>query len=327
MAAYQGQSWAPALAREEKASREVYDYKPYTVWRSHPFHGEAVNIDENNMRRTYYSHCDANQFTIWMFGGSTMRGNGSPDWGTIPSQLGQLFEKAGQPACVRNFGEGAWVSTQEVTQLALALKSETRKPNLVIFYDGANDTFVPYQSGRPDVHMNFNTIKNQFEGQRSLRDGTFSYLLQTNTLRLIFSLTARAAMRAGDRPVPSGDLNGLAQASTNNYFANMDIVSGLAKQYGFDYGFFWQPVLFTTRKTLVGEEQQIRRSKTQAHLADWAPRMYDLVRGQQHSHFYDLTNTFDQSDQKLFLDWCHITMTGNELIARKMFAAFRPNGS
>src|SRR5689334_22674949 len=95
-AAYKGQSWAPALAREEKASR-IYDYQPYTIWRSKGFHGDAVNIDAGGIRRTAHSHCDANEFTIWTFGGSTMRGNGSPDWGTIPSQLAELFEKAGQP--------------------------------------------------------------------------------------------------------------------------------------------------------------------------------------------------------------------------------------
>ena len=326
-AAYKGQSWAPALAREEKASRQVYDYKPYTIWRSHPYHGEAVNIDENGLRRTSNSHCQANEFTLWMFGGSTMRGNGSPDWGTIPSELAALFEKAGQPACVLNFGEGAWVSTQEVTQLMLALKSESRKPNFVIFYDGANDTYVPYQSGKADVHMNFNTIRNQFEGQRALRDGSFGYLLQTNTMRLILSLTARALRRAGDRPVPNSDLEGLAKATANNYFANMDVVKGMAQQYGFDYAFFWQPVLFTTRKPLLGDEQQIKQSKAQANLASWTPRVYDLVRSQPRPHFYDLTNTFDQADQMLFLDWCHIAMPGNELIARRMFEVLRPNGS
>jgi hypothetical protein len=327
LAAYKGQSWAPALAREEKASRQVYDYKPYTIWRSHPYHGETVNIGEDGLRRTYNSHCDGNEFTIWMFGGSTMRGNGSPDWGTIPSQLAGIFEKAGQPACVINFGEGAWVSTQEVTQLTLALKSQTRKPNFVIFYDGANDTYVPYQSGKGDVHMNYDTIKHQFEGQRALRDGSFSYLLQTNTMRLVLSLSARALRRAGDRPVPNADLDGLAKATANNYFANIDVVKGLAQQYGFDYAFFWQPVLFTSHKPLLGDEQQVKQSKAQANLAAWTPRVYDLIRSAPHPHFYDLTNTFDQTNDMLFLDWCHIAMPGNELIARRMYTVLRPNGA
>lgn len=327
LAAYKGEAWAPALAREEKALRDGYDYKPYTIWRSHPFQGQAVNIEEDGLRKTFHSHCEANEFTIWLFGGSTMRGNGSPDWGTIPSQLAELFEQAGQPACVRNFGEGAWVSTQEVTQLMLALKSETRKPNLVIFYDGANDMYVPYQSGKPNVHMNFDTIKKQFEGQHSVRDGGFGYLLQSNTAQFIFSLAAKSAAHEGDRAVPNSELEGLAKASVDNYLANMDVVEGLGHQYGFNYAFFWQPVVYTSHKTLVGDEEQIRQSKKLSHLAEWVPRMYDNVRGQKRSHFYDLTGAFDQANQSLFLDWCHITMTGNQLIAHRMFEVVRPNGS
>src|SRR5215472_12989264 len=295
LAAYRGESWAPALAREEKALRNGYEYKPYTVWRSRPFHGQAVNIEADGLRRTYHAHCAGNEFTIWMFGGSTMRGNGSPDWGTIPSQL--------------------------------ALKSETRKPNLVIFYDGANDTYVPYQSGKADVHMNFETIRNQFEGKRSVRNGGFGYLLETNTAQLIFSLAAKSAQHSGDRPVPNSDLDGLATNAVNNYFSNMNVVEGLGRQYGFNYAFFWQPVVYTSYKTLSAEEQQIRQAKNLRNLASCVPKVHDVVRGQRHPHFYDLTDTFDQAGGNVFLDWCHVTMTGNQMIARRMFEAVRPNGS
>jgi len=323
LAAYRGQSWAPALAREEIASRERYDYQPYTIWRRHPFRGETVNIDERGLRRTYHSHCDANQYTIWMFGGSTMRGNGSPDWGTIPSQLAEFFEKAGQPVCVRNYGEGAWVSTQEVVQLMLALKSEPQRPDFVIFYDGANDTFVPYQTGRADVHMNFATIKNQFEGQRALRQGTFAYLLHTNTVQLVFSVATHLSQHAADRPVPVSDLDGLARDAVQSYLRNVDVVEGLARQYGFDYGFFWQPVLYASHKPLAGEESQILKSKTLAHLAAWCPLIYGLMQVQQRPHFYNLASAFDDTREPIFLDWCHIVMQGNRTIAERMFAVLQ----
>jgi hypothetical protein len=312
------------LAREEKAARQ-FAYRPYTVWRTRPFRGETVNFEADGLRRTYHSHCDAREYTIWMFGGSTMRGNGSPDWGTIPSQLAGLFEQAGQPACVRNYGEGAWVNTQEVTQLMLALKSEARKPNLVIFYDGANEAFVPYQSGSSDVHMNFDTIKNQFEGRASARRGSFAYLLHTNTAQLVFSLVIRAAQRAGDRAVPTNDPDGLARSAVNNYFANMDVVNALARQYGFDYAFFWQPVVFAGHKPLTPLEEQIRSSKKQTHLAEWCPRVYNLVAQQQRPHFYDLSSVFDNTSELLFLDWCHIIISGNHLIAQRMFEVARHN--
>jgi hypothetical protein len=319
MAAYKGQPWAAALAREEKASREFYNYEPFTIWRSRPFHGEAVNIDQEGLRRTYNSSCEGNEYTIWTFGGSTMRGNGSPDWGTIPSQLAGMFQKSGKPVCVRNYGEGAWVSTQELTQLMLALKKESRKPNLVLFYDGANDTYVPYQNGRGDVHMNFDTIRSQFESQRSLRQGSFGYLLHLNTVQLVFSLAAHGAVRAGDRPVPTKDADALAHETVSNYFENMDIVEGMAHQYGFEYAFFWQPVLFASHKDLLGDETQIRDSKSQEHLAQWVPRVYDLVAQQKRPHFYDIADVFDKTHDKLFLDWCHIDMSGNQLVAQRMY--------
>ena len=322
LAAYPGQSWAPVLAREEKAARQ-FSYEPYTVWRTAPFHGEVVNFEADGLRRTYHSHCDANEYTIWMFGGSTMRGNGSPDWGTIPSQLAELFEQAGQQACVRSYGEGAWVNTQEVTQLMLALKSEARKPNLVIFYDGANDTFASYQSGRSDVHMNFDTIKNQFESQASARRGSFAYLLHSNTAQLVFSLATRAAQRAGDRPVPTKDPDGLARATVTNYFANMDVVNALGRQYGFDYAFFWQPVVFAGGKPLTAAEEQIRQAKKQALLAEWCLRVNKLVAQQQRPHFHDLTDAFDKTHELLFIDWCHIIISGNHRIAERMFEVAR----
>lgn len=327
LAAYKGQSWAEALAREEKESRKIYDYKPYTIWRSHPHQGQAVNIDENGMRKTYFSHCDANEFTIWMFGGSTMRGNGSPDWGTIPSQLAELYEKNGQPACVRNFGEGAWVSTQEVTQLMLALKSDARKPNLVIFYDGANDTFVPYQSGKADVHMNFDTIKNQFESQRDLRQGSFGYLFRTNLVQLLFSLAMRTHQHVGDRPIPASDLHGLAQATVRNYFSNFEVVNGLAREYGFDYAFFWQPNLFASHKELFGPEKDIRHSAKLAHLEQWVPRVYELVDEQKRDHFYDISNALDGIHEQSYLDWCHIVMSANRVVAQRMFDVLHRSSS
>jgi hypothetical protein len=105
----------------------------------------------------------------------------------------------------------------------------------------------------------------------------------------------------------------------------MDVVEGLGRQYGFTYPFFWQPMVYTSHKTLSGEEQQLRQSKKLHNLASWFPQVYEYVRGHERPHFYDLTDSFDSGN--VFLDWCHVTMTGNQLIARRMFEAVRPEGS
>ena len=69
--------------------------------------------------------------------------------------LAEQNDKAGRSVCVRNYGETGWVSTQELIKLMLELKRTGRKPDLVIFYDGANDVYLPYQYGRVDVHNQF----------------------------------------------------------------------------------------------------------------------------------------------------------------------------
>ncbi len=90
-------------------------------------------------------------------------GRGLPDWLTIPSELALEYSNAGGPACVRNFGVLAWVSMQGVVELMLELKRAPRKPDLVVFYDGINDVFSVYQSGKIDVHQNFDHIRDVFE--------------------------------------------------------------------------------------------------------------------------------------------------------------------
>ena len=132
---YQGRPWAEQFWREENIAFNREKYWPFVVWMA-PFTGSTIVINGDGVRRTFHSHCgDPTAYTIWMFGGSTMLGQGVPDWFTIPSLVAELYEKAGRPACVVNEGELGWANTQEVIELMLKLKRAKRKPNLVIFYD------------------------------------------------------------------------------------------------------------------------------------------------------------------------------------------------
>ena len=76
--------------------------------------------------------------TIFMFGGSTLWGTGSPDRNTIPSELQALL---GPEYDIYNFGETGYVSTQELNYLLHRL-SLGDIPDTVIFYDGVNDGYA-----------------------------------------------------------------------------------------------------------------------------------------------------------------------------------------
>src|SRR6185295_14733893 len=103
--------------------------------------------------------CSPGARQIWIFGSSTLWGTGAKDDQTIPSILSQEYARSIGPVCVTNFSEAGWVSTQNVIQLELALKSAPRPPDVVLFDDGFADIFVVYESGKADVHMDFDHIR------------------------------------------------------------------------------------------------------------------------------------------------------------------------
>src|SRR5262245_17291300 len=120
---YSNQAWAAQYWNEFALSR-TQQYRPFLVWRRAPFKGNTINIDQNGVRLTPGASCAANSFKVFTFGGSTMWGTGSPDWGTIPAYLQASLEKLREgPICVVNFGESAYVLTQSVLELFTQLQS------------------------------------------------------------------------------------------------------------------------------------------------------------------------------------------------------------
>src|SRR5262249_7059804 len=79
---YQSQAWAALYWQEFHASRRQ-KYHPYVVWRRDAFSGHTVNIDGNGIRVTPGALCGSASYKVFVLGGSTVWGTGSPDWGTL----------------------------------------------------------------------------------------------------------------------------------------------------------------------------------------------------------------------------------------------------
>jgi lysophospholipase L1-like esterase len=321
---YASETWTSQYRREFAASDRV-QYKPYVLWRRAPFSGTTINLDSDGIRKTYYTSCDPNAYTIWMFGDSALWGAGSPDWETIPSFLAHDYGAAGRKLCIKNFGEKAWVSTQEIIQLILALKQTPSTPNLIIFYDGVSDSFVPYMSTVSDSHMNFEDIKRLFEQGSTAEQSGFSYLKQTNTYRVLEMLRDRFTSTAV--PPSAESHSGLAnvemaQRTLLNYQKNMDVVETLAHHFGIQCLFVWQPVLLTGSKPLSSEEKpMVQRVETQLRPGSTAllRATYELVKGIQRPDFLYLGDVFAGSDKTMFVDYSHPGPDGNRVIAQKIF--------
>jgi hypothetical protein len=253
-----------ALEREywkEFGQANKVTYHPYVLWRRAPYHGELLSINEDGVRRTLHTQCDDKTFTIWMFGNSVMWGAAAPDEATIPSLIAADYEKAGGRVCIVNYAEKAWSSTQELIALIEQLKHASRKPDIVLFYDGESDAFSVYQSGRADVPNNYDEFKTFLDNWSAGDKAGFYYFRQTNTARLLDKIAAKTPFHSkkDETPAAGPDLEALSGAVVHNYVQNMDIVELLAKQYAFRAIFAWYPNLAVGHKELTLHEQQVLR--------------------------------------------------------------------
>jgi hypothetical protein len=265
--------WAAEYWREF-ALADRMRYEPYVIWRLPPFAGKLITIDDAGLRVTPGA-CGG--FRVWTFGGSTMWGMGSPNDSTIPAYLARLLPDA----CVTNFGEVGFASSQSLIQLQSELR-QGRRPHLVIFYDGVNDTIATLAYQRPGIHMGWPEIATRFNAPAT------SLVTSTSLYTLIQRLTARAGAVV-DPPDSVVDL------TVSSYLGNVDLVQALGRAYGFRAVFFWQPI-----------------DKPAPEVARFFQRVQQRLFERAPEGVHDLT----QLPGLAYLDWCHTTPESNARIAQ-----------
>ena len=323
---YRNQPWAADYWKEISLASPEH-YKPYVMWRRAPFEGKYVNVDSDGLRRTVNPDCSPEARQIWIFGSSNLWGTGATDDLTIPSILSLEFSRSIGPVCVTNFSDAGWVSTQNVIQLELSLKRASRPPDFVLFDDGFADIFPIYESGKTDVHMNYENIRHLLEAGLS-KGSSFAYLKETGTYRLITALMNKVAgLKASNAPTgqPARNLEAFAELTVENYLQNMKLVEALSAGYRFQYIAFWGPVLYVGNKPLTRPERSILESGAQGapELPDLCRKTYALMFSAPPPHLIDLSDTFDHTPDDIYLDVTHVTPDGNRLIASRILAALK----
>lgn len=298
------------------------EYRAYVVSRvGHPLL-KWVSIDADGLRRTYYSHCEANAYTIWIFGSSGLWAQFNRDWDTIPSLVAKHYEESGRRVCVKNYGEPGWVNTQEVIELLLELKRATRKPDVVIFYDGSTDAVLPYESDQVDVHLGFPRIKKEFESLETASGSSFEYLRSTNTYVALRSIAGGLKLISNSpvaRSISAEQAASMAKQTVDNYLKNMEILDTLSSHYGFHYVCFWEPWLLPELKPLSAEEELIRKRGKWIgpDSAEVIRAAYALVRTVNRPHLVYLGDAFKNHPETLYKD-IHLRTEGNRLVAERI---------
>jgi len=322
---YAGKAWASQYWKEFAESRRE-QYHAFTVWRRAPFKGETVNIDARGIRVTPGAACGPGSFTVFVFGSSHMWGTGAPDWATIPAYLQErLAGLISRPVCVVNFGQSGYTSTQSLITLTLELQAGHR-PDVAVFLDGAGDIYAAYQSGRVDVHMNFETTSARME-RRDLptRPLIVQTIEATSLFRLVSDQIGRLSAGTADPELVTYeslkvDRGPLATAVVDAFLGNCKMVDALAKQYGFAYYYFWPPHISKGSKTLTDEEQTEKAAVAPAfqRLLDTTYQAVETRHSGTCRSIFFLDHLFDRETSLIWLDDVHTTPVGNRMIAEKM---------
>src|SRR4030095_8272929 len=118
--------------------------------------------------------------------------------------------------CVVNFGESAYVSTQSVIALMLQLQTGN-VPDLAIFYEGTNDIYAAYQSGRAGVHQNVDQVAARYKGTNPNSGSLEELLKSTHLFALSNSLVGTLSHERQTSPkLITHESMGISAASLSN---------------------------------------------------------------------------------------------------------------
>lgn len=296
----------------------------YLYFRRVPFSGRHINVDSSGRRCTPQFGEDQGNGRrnprAFLLGGSTMWGTGARDSNTIPAALARLItSKPGERRMrVVNMGESGYVNTQSLLALELELRGGN-VPDEVVFYDGVNDVFSAYQNneaGLPQNEQNrvleFNLLQN---GERMRELGIRHIWDSTVTGGVVAVLRDLISVS----PPPPRVRAHLAEDVVRLYRGNIEILDALSRHYGFRYRAYWQPVVFSKRDPSPYEQKQ---SDKMEHFRPLYLEVYRRVAADStlraNPYFHNLSSIFDGSGP-VYLDFCHITERGNEIIARQMY--------
>jgi lysophospholipase L1-like esterase len=330
--AYSDRSWAPRYYLEFEHS-QVPQWKPYVYWRQPAFQGKYINVTENGLRFTprpsIAPQAGTPPLRIFMLGGSTMWGTGARDSMTIPAIVASELSQEGIAAEVTNFGESGYVNTQELILLLLELQ-KGNIPDLVIFYDGANDVFSAYQQGVAGLPQNEFNRAREFNltarGNRAnLRSAALQHtILDLSTVRLLNGLIRWFGFidepdAMSSSAISKGD-DAIALDVVAKYKRNVEMINALSKQYGFKVLFYWQPTVFHKQHLTAYENSWRQRARS---LESFFLKTYKLVRQGMAARaadtgFRDLSLIFSNTREPIYVDLFHLAENGNDAVAKEM---------
>ena len=310
----------------------IHKFVPFYEWETNEYHSKYLNVNSEGVRKTWNPENikGKNQITVYVFGGSTILGAGARDNYTIPSYLSKKLNKVGNNNyIVSNYGGDAYTFPQEIIRL-IVLLNKAHRPRYVIFYDGVNDVYAAYQSGVPGSIQNVKQMAHQLESKPPrLFWEWMCYKLRHNIMLVRGALKLKNILSHLNKPevyetyeeastYDDNQLKMLSQKIADSYLVWKDMLDYLSKSYNFQYYCFWQPVIYTEDKIFPGDALGDARLNDKS-LAKLYKNTNLFLKEKSVSHFWNISNILSERTGPCYYDICHITESGNDMVAEKIY--------
>jgi lysophospholipase L1-like esterase len=270
---------------------------------------------------------------LWLLGGSTMRGGNRIKAGeTIPSYLAGILNQPGSSdkVVVTNYGENSFNSLLETKYLQKLLIDAAQLPDLIIFYDGANDCSYFNLYRTPQAHYGYRRLQGLIQ---SYRQSYFSLFKPLNDA-LYSSFSMELFDRFRQTMIPVFRNYPVPREFVAETVKRYEHVRKLAGAYGAEFLLVWQPFLWVeTGKVdpLVKEKEKsldimgAKYLRVRENLAT----TYDLLAAplKEKPYFVDFRNVLCSRTTPVYQsDGVHLMPQGNKMVASRLAEMLKDRG-
>jgi hypothetical protein len=269
---------------------------------------------------------------LWLFGGSTMRGETEDSGKTIPGFLARMLNREGKEVFCRvsNFGENSFNSLLEVKYLQKLLIENGPRPDLILFYDGANDCVYLTQHRDPSGHYGYRRLTALVNSY----DRSLFGLLKPLNAAIYASFTRELYDKIMQTLVPVGEERGLIEQFLGELERRYDHVHALAQAMGSRFVLVLQPIWWVegagVSPEVKGREASImKRASRFAGARESFNTIYSAIQERLRGkpYFADLRDVLISRGEPVYMqDGVHLNDKGREMVATALVRVLEERG-